>query len=129
MSIKAKIKSYITFTKFRLSALVVISALSGYLFANKLWDTNDGYTIFLLTVGGLLVTAASNGSNQIWEKDLDILMKRTEKRPLPQNEMSLKEAYIAVIVCLLVGTYMLFLINLYSALLGLLAFLLYFSYK
>ena len=125
MSIKAKIKSYITFTKFRLSALVVISAVSGYLFADNLSDPNDGYKIFLLIVGGLLVTAASNGSNQIWEKDLDILMKRTEKRPLPQNEMSVAEAYIAVIVCLVVGTYMLYLINLYSALLGLLAFFLY----
>jgi len=26
---------------------------------------------FLSLIGGLLVTAASNGSNQIWEKDLD----------------------------------------------------------
>ena len=44
MSAGAKIKSYILFTKFRLSALVIISALSGYLFANG----NDGNEIFLL---------------------------------------------------------------------------------
>lgn len=125
MSVGAKIKSYIIFTKFRLSALVVISALSGYLFADRFSDEHDGSKIFLLLVGGLLVTAASNGSNQIWEKDLDKLMKRTENRPLPQSLMSINEAYIIVILCLLVGTYMLYLINLYSALLGLLAF---FSY-
>lgn len=121
MSIGAKIKSYISFTKFRLSALVVISALSGYLFVGG----HDNYTIFLLLVGGLLVTAASNGSNQIWEQDLDILMKRTSKRPLPQNEMSLIEAYSVVIVCLLIGTYMLWQINMYSAILGLSAYVSY----
>lgn len=121
MSSGNKIKSYILFTKFRLSALVIISALSGYLFAGG----NDGYQIFLLLVGGLLVTAASNGSNQIWERDLDKLMKRTEKRPLPEGSMSLKEAYTIVIVCLLIGTFMLFQINLYSALLGVGAYITY----
>jgi protoheme IX farnesyltransferase len=121
MSIGAKIKTYIVFTKFRLSALVIVSALSGYLFAGG----NDGYTIFLLLVGGLLVTAASNGSNQIWERDLDKLMKRTEKRPLPQGVLSVNEAFIVVVLCLVVGTFMLYQINFYSALLGILA---YFSY-
>ena len=121
MSSGNKIKSYILFTKFRLSALVIVSALSGYLFAGG----NDGYEIFLLLVGGLLVTAASNGSNQIWERDLDKLMKRTEKRPLPEGNMSLKEAYTIVIVCLLVGTFMLYQINFYSALLGVGAYICY----
>jgi len=121
MSIGAKIKSYILFTKFRLSALVVISALSGYLFA----DGNDNFEIFLLLVGGLLVTAASNGSNQIWERDLDKLMKRTEKRPLPLGTMSMNEAFAIVIICLFVGTYMLFLINYQCAILGLIAYLSY----
>ena len=121
MSAGAKIKSYILFTKFRLSALVIISALSGYLFANG----HDNYEIFLLLVGGLLVTAASNGSNQIWERDLDKLMKRTEKRPLPEGNMSLTEAYLIVIISLLVGTFMLYQINFYSALLGVCAYILY----
>jgi protoheme IX farnesyltransferase len=79
----------------------------------------------LLMIGGLLVTAASNGSNQIWERDLDKLMKRTERRPIPKGSMTVNEAYVVVIVCLVVGTYMLYLINLYSALLGLIAFISY----
>lgn len=116
-----KVKAYVVFTKFRLSALVIVSALSGYLFVGG----NDGLEITLLLVGGLLVTAASNGSNQIWERDLDKLMKRTERRPIPMGKMSVNEGIVVVLVCLLLGTYMLFLINLYSALLGVLAFILY----
>jgi len=116
-----KVKAYMVFTKFRLSALVIVSALSGYLFVGG----NDGIEITLLLVGGLLVTAASNGSNQIWERDLDKLMKRTERRPIPMRKMSVTEGVVVVLVCLLAGTYMLFLINLYSAFLGVLAFILY----
>ncbi len=118
MTISGKIRAYMVFTKFRLSALVIVSALSGYLFVGG----HDWREMTLLLVGGLLVTAASNGSNQIWERDLDKLMRRTEKRPIPQGKMSVNEAVIVVTVCLLAGTYMLYVINLYSALLGVLAF-------
>lgn len=117
----SKLKSYMVFTKFRLSALVIVSALSGYLFVGGGWNINLVY----LLIGGMLVTAASNGSNQIWEREYDILMKRTSKRPLPLNEMSVTEAYIVVIVSLLVGTAMLYMLNLNSAILGLLAFVSY----
>lgn len=87
-----KLKAYFTFTKFRLSFLVVLSALSGYLFAGG----KDSLTLVYLMLGGVLVTAASNGSNQIWEKELDKLMKRTEKRPIPLGQMSINEALIIV---------------------------------
>ncbi len=116
-----KVKAYIVFTKFRLSALVIVSALSGYLFVGG----NDLLVTTYLLVGGLLVTAASNGSNQIWERDLDKLMKRTEKRPIPMGLMSVREGFIVVAVALVAGTALLAMINTYSALLGLLAYVLY----
>ncbi len=121
MSIGKKIQIYIVFTKFRLASLVVLSALSGYLFA----DGTNGLHICYLLIGGTLVTAASNGSNQIWERDLDKLMKRTEGRPIPTGLMSLTEANSIVLFCLIIGTYLLYLINLNSALLGLFAFVSY----
>jgi len=116
-----KFRSYLIFTKFRLSFLVILSALSGYLFAGG----TSTLVIFYLLIGGLLVTAASNGANQIWERDLDKLMKRTENRPIPMERMSLTEAYTVVTFCLLIGLSLLFLINVSSALLGFAAF---FSY-
>jgi len=116
-----KIKAYMVFTKFRLSALVVVSALSGYLFVGGTW----GIEILYLLVGGMLVTAASNGSNQIWERDLDKLMKRTEGRPIPQGHMSVNEAIVVVIVCLIAGTALLYLLNLYTAILGVFSYVSY----
>jgi len=121
MSIGNKIKSYVAFTKFRLASLVIISALSGYLFAGG----SDGNTMVMLLVGGFLVTAASNGANQIWERELDKLMKRTENRPIPQGDMSVREALTIVVLSLTVGLFMLYTINLISAVLGLFAFIMY----
>lgn len=118
---QSKLKTYMVFTKFRLSALVVVSALSGYLFVGG----NDWLEIVYLLVGGMLVTAASNGSNQIIERDLDKLMNRTAKRPLPQEQMSVLEGKIIVVACLVVGTGLLYMLNLYSAILGLAAFVSY----
>jgi protoheme IX farnesyltransferase len=123
---ESKFKSYLVFTKFRLSALVVISALSGYLFVVfRDGASVDWQVIFNLMVGGSLVTAASNGANQIWERELDIMMRRTQTRPLPQGRMNLKEAYLIVILCLVVGSWLLYRINFLSAFLGVCAFISY----
>ncbi len=116
-----KFKTYLIFTKFRLSSLVILSAISGYLFAGG----EDLTELALLTFGGIFVTGASNGANQIWEQHLDKLMNRTNRRPLPQGWMTNTEAYAVVVISLVIGTAMLFMINLYSAALGLFAFISY----
>lgn len=116
-----KFKVYASFIKLRLTVLVVISALSGYLFNG---GRNASEIIFLL-LGGMLVTAASNGSNQIWERELDQKMKRTSGRPLPKGDMTIKEAYTVVVFCLLIGCFLLWKLNLESTILGLSAFISY----
>ncbi len=116
-----KLKSYLVFTKFRLAFTVVISAVLGYIF-NEGSSWIDGFLVFL---GGTLVTAAANGSNQIWERDVDALMNRTNKRPLVTGEMTVKEAYIVVIFSLIVGTILLGMINMLSAILGVISYISY----
>ena len=114
-------KKILIFTKFRLSFLVVLSALTGYLFAGG----SNYLEVALLMIGGSFVTAASNGANQIWERDIDKLMSRTQNRPLPLGIMSLKFAYAIVIVLLIIGSVLLLLINLKCMLLGFSAFISY----
>lgn len=121
MSVGKQVKMYMDFVKFRLSSLVILSALSGYLFVGG----SDGLEITYLLLGGFLVTAASNGSNQIWERELDVLMNRTGKRPLPMGDMSVNQGLVIVTLCLLPGLWMLYQLNLGSMLLGLAAFVSY----
>lgn len=64
-----------------LSALVALSALAGYLFAGG----NQLATVFLVTAGAALLAAGSSALNQWQERDLDQLMERTRRRPLPSG--------------------------------------------
>jgi protoheme IX farnesyltransferase len=91
--IRQKISDYALLAKFRLSFLVVFSAVIGYLFAvNGLYNITH---IFILAIGGMLVTGASNAINQVIERDIDKLMTRTQNRPLPTERMNMLEAIIA----------------------------------
>lgn len=57
----------------------------------------------MITLGGFLLSGASVTLNQIIEKDLDKLMKRTMNRPLPTSRLTVQEAMIFAMICLLVS--------------------------
>lgn len=96
MAVRSRLVNYGQFLKLRLSLLVVFSAVLGYLIAaDKLVEWN---TMLWLALGGFLVTGASNGLNQIIERDTDALMHRTEGRPVPSGRMGLREAWLLALV-------------------------------
>ena len=99
-------------TKLRLSISVVMSSMAGYFLAV---DIIDFFTLFLLTVGGFSMVGASNVFNQIFEKDLDKLMPRTQNRPLPDERMQIKTAMLIGVILTLVGILSLYLINIKTA--------------
>lgn len=121
MGVRLKIKDYGQFIKFRLSFTVVISAVSGFLFAGG----GTWLEVLYLILGGILVTGASIGSNQIWERKLDAQMPRTENRPLPRGSMSLLEAVVVVIVGLGIGSWLLYQLNFNCFMLGLISYVSY----
>ena len=108
--------------KFRLGVSVVFSSIAGYLL---------GYTAFswtqtiLLTSGGLLVVAASNAFNQIYEVKQDALMHRTKNRPLPAGTLTIRQAYFSAVIALLLGLILLYSINTMTAFFGGLSVVLY----
>lgn len=122
-----KLKTYIEFSKFRLSFLVVVSAVLTYLFAASTfyieWDYVD---MLCLIFGGFLVTAGSNGLNQVIEIDLDKLMDRTKNRPLPSGRMTVNEGLIVSGLLGFVGVLILWKgMNQLSGILGLFALVSY----
>ena len=116
------IQNYIEITKPRLSVVVVFSSIAGYFLAA---NTYDPWTILLLVVGGYFLVGSSNVFNQIIEKDLDALMKRTQNRPLPTGRVSVQSAWIYGLIMALSGIYMLYLINFATAFFGALSIVLY----
>ena len=120
-----KLKDVMELTKFRLSFLVVFSAVMAYLLALQT-GTIDWLKIVLLSIGGFLVTASSNTINQLIEKDTDKLMDRTKNRPLPAARMKPMEAYLIAGISGVVGIFILGVIfNPISGLLGALALISY----
>lgn len=121
--LKAKLSDYLQLVKVRLSLLVVFSASMAYLWASN--RNVDTLTIWLLSIGGFLVTASANVFNQIIEKDSDKFMKRTTKRPLPNGRMKTVEAFVLAITLGVLGLVILSRINFLSAILGASAIILY----
>lgn len=118
-----KLKAYFELLKFRLSFTVAFSSGFGYLLGVKAFDW---VTFFMLFIGGLLVSGASVTINQIIEKDLDILMKRTQNRPLPTGRVSVNEAIIFACIVAISGFYLLMLYtNLLTTVLSFVSLILY----
>jgi heme o synthase len=103
--ITAKVKDYLELAKMRLTFTVVLSAAFGFLIALK--GTKDWASLLALVSGGFLVVAASNGLNQIIEKNYDKLMVRTQARPIAQGRMSVNEALIFCVVAGISGVFIL----------------------
>ena len=101
-------------TKFRLTLSVVFSSfISYFLGASEI----NLIKLFYLIVGGILIVSSSNIFNQIIERDLDKLMKRTQNRPLPKKEITPKLALFLAILSALIGLIFMYLINLKVAIL------------
>lgn len=119
----SKASSLFKLTKFKLSFLVVFSAVVTYLTVAEEFDWKH---MLALCLGGFLVTAAANGFNQIIEKDLDKLMNRTKLRPIPTGNLSRAEAFVFCVVCTLAGTALLwFFTNPLSGIVGFASVILY----
>lgn len=118
-------KAYYELIKFRLSALVTFSAAFGFI----LGDSGTFFSwgkFFALALGGFLITGASGAANEIWERDIDKLMKRTQNRPLPLNIISLSEAYWFTGIIAILGISLLWIFtNPLTTFLGVLSMVLY----
>ena len=119
----SKLSDYAQLVKLNLSLVVVFTAVGSYVIASGL---TAGYVeLAILGLGGFFVTAASNALNEVLERDCDRLMTRTKNRPLAAGRMKISEAVLAAGLFSLSGITLLALFNPLSALLGMIALILY----
>ena len=119
-----KLKAYYELLKFRLSGLVAFSGTFGYyLGLNN--QVNWG-KLGIFALAAFCLSASSVIINQIIEKDLDALMKRTKTRPIPTGRLSVQESAIFSVLLFIFSIGILFYsFNFRAALLAILSFLLY----
>ena len=124
LSIKERLRAYAELLKLRLSLLVAFSAAFGYVLAVP--GPVDAFTLTILCVSGFLLSGASTTINQIQERDVDALMKRTRERPLPTQQVSVEEAkWLAVITASAALLLLMQFTNLLTASLALVSLVLY----
>jgi protoheme IX farnesyltransferase len=122
IELKSWIPEILALAKYRLTFTVVLSAALGFGMAPGPFDIQ---AFLILVTGGFLVTGASNGFNQVIEKDTDRLMKRTKDRPLPTGRLSTQQGLLISSLMAIAGLVLLGTLNLFSLVLGFLALFVY----
>jgi protoheme IX farnesyltransferase len=80
---------FVTLTKPRVNLLVVMTTGIGfYLGATSI----DPWRVFHALLGTGLVASGAAAFNQIYERDIDRLMRRTQSRPLPSGRLDVSDA-------------------------------------
>ena len=85
---KEKLNIVFRLMKFRLSLMVTFSAVAGYFLVGE----SPEWELLFLFVGVLLLSGGSCSLNQYQERHLDKEMNRTQSRPIPNNDITAKEA-------------------------------------
>jgi len=78
---------YLALIKFRLLLLVLISVCMGFFISVN--DQTSFPSLLWVLIGVYCLGGGANTLNQWLERDVDILMVRTQKRPLPNKRISL----------------------------------------
>ncbi len=111
--------------KLRLTLTVVFSASICFLMGSKIQGDISWLNWAILTLGGFLVTGAANGFNEIIEKDLDKLMRRTMDRPIPSGKMTTGQALVLSLMMGISGTMLLVKLNFPTGVLAVFSIFLY----
>ncbi|MFG3817677.1 MAG: protoheme IX farnesyltransferase [Limnothrix sp. CACIAM 69d] len=90
------IRSYIQLTKPRIIVLLLISTAAAMALAGG-GDVDP--VLFLATLaGGALAAGSANAINCFYDRDIDSIMVRTQKRPIPSGQIRPRDALLFAIV-------------------------------
>jgi heme o synthase len=124
------IRAYIALTKPRIIELLLVTTVPAMVLATR-WvpgiDWGDwGWRVVWTLIGGTLAAGSANAINCYLDRDIDELMTRTRRRPLPAHQVEPERAVVFGIVLGIVSFgVMAWTINLLAAFLTLLAIAFY----
>lgn len=89
------LKEILEISKPRIVVLLVITAVTSMYAASKLIGPPLNYVSLLhIIIAGSLSSAGSSALNHYYDRDIDLLMKRTSSRPIPSGRMSARNVLI-----------------------------------
>lgn len=84
------IREFAEISKFRIVAVLDLVAITSLLAASK-WQIS-GENILFLFIAGTLASMGSSALNHYYDRDIDSLMSRTSKRPIPSGRLGARSA-------------------------------------
>ena len=90
------LKAYVSLTKPRIVELLLITTVPAMFLAARMKHNGlpDWLTVLVVVVGGALAAGAANALNCYIDRDIDQLMRRTARRPLPRHEVAPRSALV-----------------------------------
>ena len=124
------IRAYVALTKPRIIELLLVTTVPAMVLAWRFVDDMDALTFAWLVVatliGGTLAAGAANAINNVYDRDIDQIMIRTRRRPLPAHDIAPQDALVfGLILTVLSFGWLAFTTNLVAAFLSLLAIAFY----
>jgi len=126
------VRAYVALTKPRIIELLLITTVPAMVLATRDLplpgvDWIDwGWLVAWTLVGGTLAAGSANAINQYLDRDIDLLMTRTRRRPLPAHAVEPEQAVVFGIVLGVIAIALLaYFVNLVAAFLTLLAIAFY----
>jgi protoheme IX farnesyltransferase len=129
-SLGDSVRAYIALTKPRIIELLLVTTVPAMVLATREvpgidW-TNWGWLVAWTLIGGTLAAGSANAINCYLDRDIDELMARTRRRPLPAHQVEPERAVVFGIVLGVISfAVMAYFVNLVAAFLTLLAIAFY----
>jgi protoheme IX farnesyltransferase len=95
-----RLADYVQLTRPKIAIMVLVTAWLGMLGTGEHVDAS---VAAMMLIGTGLVTVSASAMNQIWERQTDSLMRRTQNRPLPSGRLRVSEAVAVAIAGGLIG--------------------------
>ena len=118
------INKYKDLIKFNISILVMVTSYIGYYLGLRSRDLfmieyESWYTLFLLLIGTFLSSSGAGVMNQYMERNYDSKMERTKTRPIPNNDISSRNAlFIGLFLCFVGPFFLYYFINFLTCLIS-----------
>jgi len=123
-TLRDRVGAYVALTKPRIIELLLVTTVPAMVLAAR--GIPSPWLVFWTLVGGTMAAGAANAINCYFDRDIDELMNRTKRRPLPAHTVPPENAFVfGLILGVISFGLMAFFVNLVAAFLTLVAMAFY----
>jgi heme o synthase len=116
------VRDYVEVSKPRIVVVLIITAIASMLAASRFdntpevgWDISMWNLLFLI-ISGTLASAGSSALNHYYDRDIDKVMQRTSKRPIPSGRLPPQRVlFYGLLLCVVSVVLAILTLNLVSA--------------